>query len=79
MNSVLIKLNQIGTLTETIDAIDLARGAGWTAMVVTPLWRDRGHDDRRLRGRDGDRPDQDRRAVALRARRQVQPAAADRG
>jgi enolase len=33
MNSVLIKLNQIGTLTETIDAIDLARGAGWTAMV----------------------------------------------
>ncbi len=33
MNSVLIKLNQIGTLTETIDAIDLAHGAGWTAMV----------------------------------------------
>ncbi len=33
MNSVLIKVNQIGTLTETIDAIDLARGAGWTAMV----------------------------------------------
>ena len=33
MNSVLIKLNQIGTLSETIDAIDLARSAGWTAMV----------------------------------------------
>jgi enolase len=33
MNSVLIKLNQIGTLTETIDAITLARQAGWTAMV----------------------------------------------
>jgi enolase len=33
MNSVLIKLNQIGTLSETMDAIDLARGAGWTAMV----------------------------------------------
>ncbi len=33
MNSVLIKLNQIGTLTETIEAIDLARRAGWTAMV----------------------------------------------
>ena len=32
-NSVLIKLNQIGTLTETIDAIELARRAGWTAMV----------------------------------------------
>jgi enolase len=33
MNSVLIKLNQIGTLSETIDAVDLARRAGWTAMV----------------------------------------------
>ena len=33
MNSVLIKLNQIGTLSETIDAIALARSAGWTAMV----------------------------------------------
>ncbi len=33
MNSVLIKLNQIGTLTETIDAIDLARRAGWSAVV----------------------------------------------
>ena len=32
-NSVLIKFNQIGTLTETIDAIDLARRAGWTAVV----------------------------------------------
>jgi enolase len=32
-NSVLIKLNQIGTLSETIDAINLARRAGWTAVV----------------------------------------------
>lgn len=32
-NSVLIKLNQIGTLTETIQAIETARKANWTAMV----------------------------------------------
>ena len=32
-NAVLIKLNQIGTLTETIEAIELARAAGWGAMV----------------------------------------------
>jgi enolase len=32
-NAVLIKLNQIGTLTETIRAIDLARQAGWKAVV----------------------------------------------
>ena len=33
MNAVLIKLNQIGTLTETIDAIELARRAGWASVV----------------------------------------------
>jgi len=32
-NSVLIKLNQIGTLSETIDAVEMARRAGWTAVV----------------------------------------------
>ncbi|NJD62375.1 MAG: phosphopyruvate hydratase [Deltaproteobacteria bacterium] len=32
-NSVLIKLNQIGTLTETIDAVEMAKRAGWTAVV----------------------------------------------
>jgi enolase len=32
-NSILIKLNQIGTLTETIEAINVARKAGWTAVV----------------------------------------------
>jgi enolase len=32
-NAVLIKLNQIGTLTETLDAIEMARKAGWKAVV----------------------------------------------
>ena len=32
-NSVLIKLNQIGTLTETLSAIDMAKKAGYTAIV----------------------------------------------
>jgi enolase len=32
-NSVLIKLNQIGSLTETISAIKMAQRAGWTAMI----------------------------------------------
>ena len=32
-NSVLIKLNQIGTLSETIEAIEMARAAGWSAVV----------------------------------------------
>jgi enolase len=32
-NSVLIKLNQIGTLTETLDAIEIAKKAGYTAII----------------------------------------------
>ena len=32
-NSVLIKLNQIGTLTETLETIEMAKRAGWTAVV----------------------------------------------
>jgi len=32
-NSILIKLNQIGTLTETLEAIRMARAAGYTAVV----------------------------------------------
>ncbi|MBN2203641.1 MAG: phosphopyruvate hydratase [Thermoleophilia bacterium] len=32
-NSVLIKLNQIGTLSETLDAIEMTKRAGWTAVV----------------------------------------------
>src|SRR3990172_261417 len=32
-DSALIKLNQIGTLSETIDAVEMAKRAGWTAVV----------------------------------------------
>ncbi len=32
-NSVLIKLNQIGTLTETLDAIEMTKRAGYTAVI----------------------------------------------
>jgi enolase len=32
-NSILIKLNQIGSLTETLNAVDLAHRSGWTTMI----------------------------------------------
>ena len=32
-NSILIKVNQIGTLSETFAAIEMAHKAGWTAIV----------------------------------------------
>ena len=50
-NSILIKVNQIGTLTETLEAIAIAREAGYSAVISHRSGRDRGHDDRRPRGR----------------------------
>ena len=32
-NSILIKVNQIGTLTETFDAVEMAKRAGYTAVI----------------------------------------------
>ena len=32
-NAILIKLNQIGTLTETFEAINMAKRAGWNAVI----------------------------------------------
>ena len=32
-NSILVKVNQIGTLTETLEAVDLAMASGWTAVM----------------------------------------------
>ncbi len=32
-NSILIKVNQIGTLTETLDAVEMARRSGYTAVI----------------------------------------------
>ena len=78
-NSILIKLNQIGTVTETLDTITIARDAGYRAVVSHRSGRDRGHVHRGFRRGDRRRADQDRRAGPLRARREVQPADADRG
>jgi enolase len=32
-NSILVKVNQIGSLTETLDAVELAKEAGYTAVI----------------------------------------------
>ena len=32
-NSILVKVNQIGTLSEALEAVRIARGAGWTAVI----------------------------------------------
>ena len=38
-NSILIKVNQIGTLTETLEAIEMANRAGYTARCTDPVKR----------------------------------------
>ena len=50
-NSILIKVNQIGTLTETLDCMALAGARRLHLHGEPPLGRDRGRDDRRPRGR----------------------------
>ena len=41
-NSILVKVNQIGSLTETLEAMRLAASANYTAVVFSSLRRDRG-------------------------------------
>ena len=77
-NAILIKVNQIGTLTETLEAIEMAQARRLSLGHLAPLRRDRGLDDRRSGGGDECRPDQDRLGLAQRPRRQVQPAPAHR-
>ena len=78
-NAVLMKLNQIGTLSETLDAIRLATASRVRERHLAPFGRDRGHDDLRPGGRRRLRADQDRCAGSFRPRVQVQPADPDRG
>ncbi len=64
-NSILVKVNQIGTLTETLAAVEMAHKASYTCGDVAPLRRNRGRHHLRSRGRDQLRADQDRLAGAL--------------
>ena len=59
-NSILVKVNQIGTLTETLDTMAVASPRGLHRDDVAPQRGDRRRHDRRPRGRDGLRPDKGR-------------------
>ena len=76
-NAVLIKLNQIGTLTETIAAIQMAHEAGWGAMVSHRSGETVDTFHRRLNCGDGHRSSEDGCALSRRARGKIQPIAAD--
>ena len=78
-NAVLLKLNQIGTLTETRQALDTARAAGWGAVMSHRSGETEDTTIADLCCRLGCAPDKDGRPGAVGAGGQVQPAAADRG
>ena len=78
-NSILVKLNQIGTLTETLETIAIAHDAGYTTVISHRSGETEDTTIADLAVATGRRADQDRRPVALGSDRQVQPAAAHRG
>ena len=45
-NSILVKVNQIGSLTETLDAVELAMGNRYTAVISPPFRRNGGRHHR---------------------------------
>ena len=77
-NSILIKVNQIGTLTETLAAVEMAYKAGYTAVMSHRSGETEDFHHCRPRGRHQLRADQDRIAGALGSHRQIQPVAAHR-
>ena len=78
-NSILVKLNQIGTLTETIEAVEMAQRAGWTAIISHRSGETEDTTIADLAVALNIGPDQDRLDEPLGADREVQPPAAHRG
>ena len=78
-NSILVKVNQIGSLTETLEAVRMAHRAGYTSVMSHRSGETEDTTIADLVRRLRLRPDQDRLRVAHRPHRQVQPAPAHRG
>ena len=77
-NSILVKVNQIGTLSETLEAMSMARARQLHRGGFAPLGRDGRSLHRRPCSGDRRGPDQDRLGQPHRPHRQVQPVAAHR-
>jgi hypothetical protein len=78
-NSLLVKVNQIGTLSETLAAVNMAHRNRMTCVMSHRSGRDRGRHHRRPRRGDELRADQDRQPCTVRPAGEVQPADPDRG
>ena len=78
-NALLVKVNQIGTLTETLDAVHLAHRSGYRCMMSHRSGETEDTTIADLAVATDCGQIKTRRPGALRARREVQPAAAHRG
>ena len=78
-NAILVKVNQIGTLSETLETVELAHRAGWRAVISHRSGETEDFDDRRPGGGDQCRADQDRQPVAQRSAGEIQPVDPHRG
>ena len=78
-NALLVKVNQIGTLTETLDAVDLAHRSGYRTMMSHRSGETEDTTIADLAVAVGSGQIKTGAPARSRARRQVQPAAADRG
>jgi len=77
-NSILIKLNQIGSLTETIDTMETAKRAGYTSVVSHRSGETEDTTCRPVRCNEY-RPDQNRLCLEVREGCEIQQAVEDRG
>ena len=77
-NAILVKVNQIGTLSETLQTVEMAHRAGFRAGDVASVRRDRGFHHRGPGRRHELRSDQDRIVIPVGSAGQVQPAHPDR-
>ena len=78
-NSILVKVNQIGSLSETLDAVATAHKAAYTAVMSHRSGETEDFDHRGPRRRHQLRADQDRLARPLGSHGEVQPADPHRG
>ena len=77
-NSILVKLNQIGTVTETLDAVAMARDAGYTSVISHRSGETEDTTIADLAVGTGAGQIKTGSASRTRSRREVQPAAAHR-
>merc|ERR1711879_365320 len=78
-NSLLLKVNQIGSISEAIEAATMSQKKWLERHGVAPIWRNRRHFHCRSCGGSAGWTDQNWRTLSFRAACQIQPTDSYRG